>query len=341
MKGKSENKDLLNPQVCVLEVLEKCMLRCKMCGNWKCKGTPDELSIDEWKNFIVRLREQLGTQIEINITGGEPLLKEGVLDLIRFTARQGFKVIMVSNAYLIDETLAREIAGSGLNCLGISLDSLDEKTHDYIRGVEGVYKKVFRAIDYLDKFRVDGFSLSLQTIIMKHNLAEIIELAEWGERDRRIGNMYFQAIVQPNFSSSDDGWFTDNKWYLRDEFKGLWPDNTEEVNAVIDGLIELKKRGFKIANPLGQLEAFKLYFQDPQGFNRKVKCRKGKHIFSVSPLGDINLCHIYGRVGNLRAEGVNLRDLWYSREANEIRRKMESCQKYCGPLVNCYFEDGQ
>ncbi len=336
-KGCDEKK-LSAPQFCVLEVLESCTLRCKMCGNWKCERTPNELSIKEWERFITCLGDQIGTNMELNVTGGEPLLKKGVLDMISFISRKGFKAIMVSNGYLINESMAKQIADTGLSYLGVSLDSLKKETHDFIRGVEGAYGQVMKAIDYLCKFKKEDLIIGIQTIIMKKNLEEIVELINWVQQDSRLGSIYFQAIVQPNFSSSGEGWFTDNEWHKRNEFNFLWPDDTKKVHAVIDELIRFKKCGFKIANPIGQLEAFKVYFSDPQEFNKNVKCNKGRCIFSVSPTGDITLCHSYGILGNVRNADIDLREIWFSEQANEMRNKMNNCSKYCGPLVNCYFE---
>jgi MoaA/NifB/PqqE/SkfB family radical SAM enzyme len=332
-------KEVLSPQFCVLEILEKCMLRCKMCGNWKCGDNPYELDIDEWKKFIIDMRDKIGTKVELNFTGGEPLMKKGIMDLVSFAAGLGFKVIMVTNAYLIDEDMARLIAFSGLSDLAISLDSLKEETHDFIRGKSGTYSRVMKAIDYLARFKKDNLWLGLQTIIMKKNLDDIIELAQWVQQDSRLGDIYFQAIVQPNFASGGSEWFNDNQWYKRSDFSFLWPDDTPKVLAVIDELIRFKKEGYKISNPCGQLEAFKVYFSQPEEFNQRIRCRKGNHIFSVSPRGDIHLCHIYGSLGNVKNSDINMREIWNSQMAIQTRQKMNSCSQYCGPLVNCYFEE--
>lgn len=331
-------KEPLAPKFCVLEILEACILKCKMCGNWKRKEYPSELTIEEWKKFILCLRNQIGTEMELNIAGGEPLYKKGILDLVSFSTQQGFKVIMVSNAYLIDEIVAKEIAKSGLSYLGISLDSLNEETHDLMRGVKGVYSRAMKAIDYLAKFKTNNLSIGLQTIIMKGNLDEIVEIVRWAEQDDRLGSIYFQAIVQPNFSSSETEWLTDNEWYNRSEFRFLWPDDINKVYSVIDELIRFKKEGFKIANPLGQLESFKRYFEDPRSFSKSMRCNKGNYILIITYSGDIYLCHKYELLGNIRNVNLNMEEIWRSELANGMRKRMNNCQKYCGPLVNCYYE---
>ena len=331
-------KGLSIPQFCVLEVLEKCLLKCKMCGNWKCGDNPEELNIEEWKRFLTGLNDKFGNKIELNFTGGEPLMKNGILKLVSFAVRLGFKAIMVSNGYLIDEDKARQIAESGLHYLGLSLDSLSEDTHDFVRGMPGTYNRLMQAVEYLDRFKKNNLCVGIQTIIMKNNLKEILALTDWVQQDKRLESIYFQAIVQPNFSSLVQDWFTDNEWYKHGEFNFLWPEDTKEVHFVLDELIRLKKKDFKIANPFSQLEAFKAYFSDPQEFNQKVRCNKGKRIFSISPTGDMHLCHMYEKLGNIRDTGLDLKKMWHSELANETRSKMNHCSKYCGPLVNCYFE---
>ena len=155
-----------NPAFCSIEVLYSCMLRCKMCNMWSNKRTQDELSIKAWKGFVLMLKEFTKARSSINITGGEPFLKEDVLSLVRFASGQGFNDIsMTTNGYLIDEERSKEIADSGLGMISMSLDSLDEEIHDAVRGIQGAFRKTMHAIDLLNKNKGGLKKIGIQSII--------------------------------------------------------------------------------------------------------------------------------------------------------------------------------
>lgn len=70
----------------------------------------------------------------VHFCGGEPFLRKDILDIIHFAKSKGFICDTVSNGYLIDNELARNIVLSGLDILDISIDSADRTLNDRIRG---------------------------------------------------------------------------------------------------------------------------------------------------------------------------------------------------------------
>ncbi len=137
-------------------ISDDCILKCKMCNKWKedifIKEKTEIPSLKDWKNCISSLRGITDDSFQINFGGGEPFLKEGLLELVRFCKSKNFKTNIATNGYLINKEMSKKIADSGLDSLIISLDSLKEETHDYLRGVKGVYQKVMDTIVYLDKY---------------------------------------------------------------------------------------------------------------------------------------------------------------------------------------------
>jgi len=94
-------KEIKQPDFCVIEVSHRCMFQCKMCKYWKTKQDPNEVNLQELCRFVSSLKRFVNTRFEMNISGGEPLLKEGIFDLIEFIANQEFRLSMVTKAYLI------------------------------------------------------------------------------------------------------------------------------------------------------------------------------------------------------------------------------------------------
>jgi len=304
-----------------------------MCYNWKQASNPNETTITELKRFIDQLKYTNKEMMEINFTGGEPLSKEGILDLIEYCVEAGFKTQLVTSAYIINQEMAKKIADSGLNFICISIDSINEEKHDFFRGVKGVYRKAMAAIEQLDKYRNDRLNLGIQTTIMGPNLDDILPLTEWVHKDHRLNMLCFQAIVQPANVPSI------NKWYTQDEYRFLWPQNTKYVDFIINKLIKLHESGSKMSNPLGQLYAFKSYFENPERFIKRLKCNKVDQVLNIDNEGNLYLCYDKGFLGNIRDEDMDISKLWYSQKANTIRESIEKCQENCGTLINCFFEE--
>ncbi|MFH1508473.1 MAG: radical SAM protein, partial [Candidatus Omnitrophota bacterium] len=234
-----------------------------------------------------------------------------------------------TNGYLIDEAMARRIADSGLSSINISLDSLNASTHDYLRGVEGVYKKVSFAIEYLEKF-APHLKKGICCVIYGVNLDDIIPLVESIEKDKRLDWIYFMAAMQPNNTVPDKG------WYKNEDYKYLWPIDKERVNSVIEHLIRLKNKDSKIVNPIPQLRVFASYFSNPDRFIKLVECNLSRAIH-VSSTGDVFICFSYNKLGNIISGKIE--NLWSSEAALDIRKKISNCRKNCHFLINCFFED--
>jgi len=320
--------EIKSPIFCDIGITENCIFKCKMCRFWQTPKNNNELSIDEWKYFITSLKEIGGTNIRLHFSGGEPLLKEGVLDLLEFSNNIGFRTFIVTNGFLIDETIADRIARSGIEVITISLDSLDENMYDFLRGTKGAYKKALQAIDYLDKHGAK--SISILSVIMGLNLDYVIELAEWAERNRSISSIYFQAISQPIATAKD------RLWYEKDEFSYLWPKDKIRLDSVIAKLEDYKNKGYKISNSKKQLEMFRAYFREPDKFGLGIQCDQGDYILYLRPTGDVLLCGYMAPIGNVRKERI--KDIWYSEEASLRRKQIYSCKESCLNVINCFVD---
>jgi len=316
------------PDFCVIEVSHRCMFKCKMCNYWMSKEEPDELEIQHLYKFISSLKEFVGMPFEMNISGGETLMKKGILDLVEFIANQGFRFSMVTNGYLLDKVTAKRIADSGLNFLAISLDSLDENTHDFLRGVKGSRLKVIEALEFFNVYMGRLQNITLQTIIMGQNLDGILNLVKWA-KDKKVSHS-FMAITRPNTAPIDP------EWYKKDEFSFLWPGDISKALNTIDELIKLKKAGYRIDNPIGQLERFKLYFSDPEKFVKDTPCSLGEGIIHINPKGDVYLCCEMESAGNIKEGEIG--KIWTSQKAEDIREKIRRCRRNCAGMVNCYRE---
>lgn len=239
------------PSFCDFLVTERCNLRCRKCRFWENGyGIEDEITFEESRDFILSLKGWVNPSFEINLGGGETLLKKNILELIKLSAAQGFRTAISTNATLIDEEMAKRIADSGLCRLGISLDSLDENTQDFLTGVPGSYKRLMRAIGHLKKHWKKGH-INIHTVISERNLNGIKDLVEWVNKEDFFTGISLMALSQPFRTDMID------KWYLDKEYGLLWPKDPGKVSAALDMLMLYKKEGYRVLNSTPQLVAYK------------------------------------------------------------------------------------
>ena len=319
----------MRPTSCSIVLLTNCMFKCKMCEMWKSKDNPYQVSTEEWKRFIDSLVGLLDDPRELVFSGGEPLLRNDTLELIRFGTDKGFKTLMPSNAYLIDEDMAKRIRDSGLKETFISLDSTNPKTHDFLRGQDDSHERVMRAFENLRKHCPD-LKIGIITVISGVNYTEVIDLIKWVKETGFISGIYFQAIAKPFFVPLD------NDWHAKDNYGFLWPRDVRDIHSVLDQLIDMRKSGYPIHNFPLQLEIFKTYFNDPTKRARKAKCYLGDYVINTDPSGNISLCCFKEPIGNIKKDDI--KSLWFSEKAILMRSEMHACNVNCNNMVNCFFK---
>lgn len=330
--GQDYSEDKTKPAVCCVAITKGCMFQCKMCYLWKeNKPQKDHLDVDIicWKRFIESLSIFAGKTPRINFVGGESLTSDAALPLIKYASALGCETSLSSNAYLIDEDMSKNIASSGLNEIILSLDSIDQETHDSLRGVKGSFQRIIRAIDYLAK-NAENVRININTVITQMNLEGIVDLAHWCIRDSRIESVNFLAVTQPFDTKQDDNWYRNNK------FNFLWPKESEKLDSIIDVLIKLKEENMrKVVNLVSQFRVYKSYYRNPHDYFKQTGCDIYKRVLNVSSNGQISMCLDMEAIGNIKQDDFDIRKLWNSSLAAEVRNKIKSCGKNCHFRVNC------
>ncbi len=288
--------------------------------------------MEQKKQLVRSLRGTVESSFEFHLSGGEPLMTEGILDLVNFIGNEGYRTNMVTNGFLIDEAMAENIVNSSLDTLTISLDGIMSETHDFIRGIRGSYDRIMKAIEYVDKFRKDRKpKISILTIIMERNLDEILKLVDWVQKDRRIEMISFQAMTQPF------GEEMDRSWFMKEKNNIFWPQDTEKISMIMEKLRELRLNGCKIGNHHNHFLHFKEYFKGPDKFLKNIKCNLGDYEFHIDPYGKTFFCCLMEPIGNIKTDV--LPEIWHSQKAQAIRENVYNCKKNCHIMINCFYED--
>src|SRR5688572_2897161 len=136
-----------------MKVFYGCNLKCEMCNHWR-ERREAPMSSDRFREVVKELAE-LGTR-KIHISGGEPMLRAQVPEIVEQASVLGIKVTMTTNGTLIDKGKAKRLVEGGLRGVNISIDSPIRKMHEKIRGVEGSFKATTRAVEIFQRYKHKG-----------------------------------------------------------------------------------------------------------------------------------------------------------------------------------------
>lgn len=174
----------------VWEVTSACNLKCIHCHATSGKPDPHELSTDEGKHFIDQLAQMQEFRTLI-FTGGEPLVRNDIFELLKHSQAAGFVNIIATNGTLIDEEMAWKLKEHGVACNAISLDAADPDVHNFIRNKPDAYDLTIRAMEATKKA---GILLQINTTAMEYNIPYLNDLIDFVE-DQGAGIMLMYQLV--------------------------------------------------------------------------------------------------------------------------------------------------
>jgi MoaA/NifB/PqqE/SkfB family radical SAM enzyme len=157
-----------------IKITSRCNLRCEMCRYWH---TRDEatLSSERWRT-VLRELAALGCR-KVHFSGGEVLLRPDFLELVEHAVDLGLKTNFTSNGWLLDKETARRVARAGVNSVSLSLDDPRGRLHDAIRGREGAFRRVVRAVGWLTRFARQGRPrVRINCVVMRDNYRQLPRL---------------------------------------------------------------------------------------------------------------------------------------------------------------------
>ncbi|MFH1460396.1 MAG: radical SAM protein [Candidatus Omnitrophota bacterium] len=328
---------MIKPKFGCIGITEECMLRCKMCYKWqddifiKKSDINTFPTVEQYMAFFKSLSEIVDKDFVLNFGGGETLLFPQICEVLKAAFECGLWTNLNSNGYLINEDFARRLGQTGLFSINLSLDSINPVTHDYLRGVDGVYKRTLQAIDNLHKF-APNVEIDLISVIYEQNYREFIPLMEWINHNEKIKQVLVMMPMQPNNTIPEERWW-------EGKYGFLWPKDIKKALNLVNELIQMKKNSYKISNSIAQLKAAYNYFANPERFVKSTVCNMYKAIH-ISSIGEIYICFEYGVLGNIKNNG-DIKSILSSQKAELVRAKIKNCKKNCHFLMNCYFEEDE
>jgi len=268
-----------------------------------------ELSTEEIK-IGLDILHKLGV-IEIVLSGGNPLLREDIKEIIDHSSKH-FITTVYDNGSIATEKID---ALRNADFVAISLDTLDEKKNDYIKGVLGAWKKAMTAIETLQR---EGISVGVSPTISALNLNEIIDFTRYFT-SRGIPVWY--CLYWYDYPAKSRLFEIGKK---QDDFEIT---DRKAMTEVCDALMKMKKerRGVFITNKT--LAALKKFFLTGQ---RTWKCRALQSFIMVDHQGKISGCHVREPVTTI----FELQNNWNSKKFENLRKEFSKCDQ-C--MYLCYI----
>lgn len=293
------------------ETTRACNLRCRHCGSDCTVPKPGELTTEEIKSAFKSIASDFDARsIMVAVTGGEPLLRKDLFEVMGYARGLGFEWGMVTNGMLVDETTIENCRNAGMNTVTVSVDGLRE-AHESIRK-GGSFE---RTIDALGLFKGSGYFSVVQatTCVSQYNIGDLQGLYELFSR---MGIDEWRLLtVTPIGRATEDPKFRLQPSQLRILLDFIAKKRREK------GLrITFEEEGFLGVEYEGKVRD-SLYY-----------CPAGINIASILANGDIGACP------NLPSEFVqgNIRnDLFADVWENRYENMRDLTWKHCGICAGC------
>lgn len=154
----------------MFELTYNCNFKCGHCyipPSYREKYKKRELKREEVFSILGQLKDM--KCFYLGFTGGEPFLRPDMIDILEYSKRCGFEVIIYTNGSLIDDKTANALARIRPNKVDITIPAVSEEAFRQVSGVSGARERVFNAIKLLRK---KGINLGFKTCIVRANESE-------------------------------------------------------------------------------------------------------------------------------------------------------------------------
>jgi PqqA peptide cyclase len=297
-----------NPLALIAELTHRCPLHCVYCSNpQELAQRSTELSTENWSR-VFQEAAALGV-LQADFTGGEPLTRPDILELIRVARAAGLYVNLITSGMPLDEARLEALVQAGLDHFQLSFQGAREEIAQEISGTKAHAQKL-RVLEWLKRHRL---AVTLNFVIHRRNIDQLPEMLALAESSS-AGRVEF-ANVQYY------GWAFANR-------DGLLPTR-EQLTQSIDFL---KKSQERVAGKI------KVEYVAPDYYAKYPKpCMGGwgRKLMLITPNGDALPCHAARVIPGLSFENVKdraLREIW---EASDTFQKFRGESWMQDPCKTC------
>lgn len=270
------------PYALTAEVTHRCPLHCPYCSNpIELQRRENELSTKTWQQ-VLQQAGYLGVA-QVHFTGGEPLLRPDLEQLVRHAREAGLYVNLITSGVGLTEARIRQLAEAGIDSVQLSVQAASPELADSIAGFEAHERKRLAA----QLIRASGLPLHMNVVLHRANLHQIEDIialcAEWGAQRLELANAQYYG------------------WALRNA-EQLLP-RKEQLQAAEAAFERAHERFGKQIELLWILPD---YYED---YPKPCMGGWGKLSLTVAPDGRVLPCTAASEIRSLSFENVKERDL--------------------------------
>lgn len=300
------------------EVTAACNLRCIHCHAAGGRPAEGELTTEEAKRFIDSLTEVKEFRMLV-YTGGEPLVRPDLMELLRHSQRAGLTNVIATNATLITDKVALELRDAGVVGAAVSLDSVQATVHNTIRGHDTAFERAIRGIRAL---RRAGILVQINVTAMEYNFPDLEDLMALADTEGAGIMLMYQLVPVGRGSGIRDAALTVN-----------------ENERLLKSLARMQKRISTVVEPVAgpQYWPYLMTLQGrTNGFWRKLArplfhgCSAGRGFVYIKANGDIWPCpFVEIPCGNIKE--VPFSQIWRESEVfRQLRNRENTLKGRCG-----------
>ncbi len=204
-----------------ITLTNRCNVNCLYCHHDGMVKSKDEMTADEL-HTICKIAKKIGVR-KIRLSGGEPLLKKDIVEIVERIASLGFKDISMTTNGILLEKYAQALKDAGLDRVNVSLDTLDRETFEFITKkdyLEDAKKGILKAVE------VGLYPVKINMVIMKDiNQDEIDDMFEFCKEN----DIVLQLIELIESENCDDDKFSADYHYKLDDIEKELADISDDV----------------------------------------------------------------------------------------------------------------
>jgi MoaA/NifB/PqqE/SkfB family radical SAM enzyme len=305
----------------------RCNSRCLTCNIWMKRE--NELSLAEWEKVLRSLGK---APYWFTISGGEPFMFKGIVDLARMAYEYNRPGIINIPTNSILATIPEKVRLIAESCpesqiiINLSLDGVGVK-HDFIRGIAGNFEKFERTLTELLDLRdnISNLNIGIHTVVSVFNVKDLDEILAYA--DSSGADQFITEIAEPRVELDTIG-------------LPITPDK-KDYNEAIDRLIaHIEKRRYRGVARITEAfrsEYYKFVKRVLDEEDQVLSCYAGWASAQIYADGTVWPCCIRGDdLGNLRDNNYDFGSIWFGDKIKAVRRSIAAKECHC-PLANAAY----
>lgn len=270
------------------DVTYRCNAKCTYCTNW----TTDypNMPLDKVAKLVARVK-RLGT-FQMSLSGGEPLMRKDIVDIVKMIKGAGMRCSMVSNGVISREPLFRALMEAGLDSITFSMDGSTKESHERFRHGTN-FEKLLKSIETCVALQKEGFHtrISTNTVLTNSNVDEIPKIAalvrNLGLTDFKFQPVWKQHYVKTHLAHAEQ----------TDDFNVQYGFTNENAALLARAVDEI--RDAKSSNDPDFTELIPDFYEGTEKA-RGIPCFAGRAFIFIDADGGVHPCgkvdHLFGNL---------------------------------------------